>query len=335
MSDSVPTSAAPDDPAQSTPAQNDPTQVAPVPDRHLPAVPATLRGYDGPTSTADRKEEALLLATARCALHPLYRRSPGDCFTLLYRAQALNVPVGVALDHIYINTAVGKSGMSAQLMAALLLRAGVTWTMTQETDRVVEFRFKRGRKVIGAARWTIGEAKTAGLTGREHWRLFPTDCLWARAMARGCRRYFSDLVMGMGYTPEELHDMRTPDVAGDETAVAAPVQAVLDEAEQATPDRVRELRVAARKEKLLAVVLPDGQTLEQHLHQQWLLAAARQADAALAGVDPSSPPPEPPTPPVLDEAAGQGVLPCGCPARILLDGAEHVEGVCTGELLHA
>lgn len=312
----------------------------PVPDAKLPSLPTTLGAYDGPTSETGMERHAALFATARCAMHPLYRRSPGDCLTLLYRARALNIPVGVALDHVYINTAIGRAGLSAQLMAALLLRAGITWRTPQCTDQIVEMVFYRGRKKIGAVTWRIREAVAAGLTRREHWQLWPIDCLWARALARGCRRHFSDLVMGMGYTPEELHDMAAAEAAPEEVEQLDPVvQTLLDEAtaDTTTADAIRnDIVPRAKKAKKLKTTLPDGRTLEQALNEAWLVAAGREAavhaDGALTQVDPTVPTPDTPDPEVLAAPAGEGEAPCGCPTSALISGAGHVVGVCRGVL---
>lgn len=327
-----------------SPAQPPP----PAPEVKLPPLRGTLGVYDGPTSDDGMERHAVLFATARCAMHPLYRRSPGDCLTLLYRAKALNIPVGVALDHVYINTAVGRAGLSAQLMAALLRRSGVDWEMAQETDQVVEFWFywgeeslarlarwrrtRRGRRPEprGKAKWTIREAVTAHLTKREHWQLWPVDCLWARAMARGCRRHFSDLVMGMGYTPEELFDMSEAEAAPEEVEQIDPeVQEFLDQAdsESATADLIRaDIMARARKAKLLKKTLPDGRTLEQALTDVWRVKTAREAaaraDAALsaAGTEPA----DVELPAVLAATAGDGDLHCGCPSAAVLSGDGHL-----------
>lgn len=331
----------------------------PVPDAQLPSLPHTLGTYDGPISETGLERHATLLATTRCAIHPLYRRSPGDCLTLLYRAKALSIPVGVAIDHIYINTATGKAGLSAQLIAALLRRNNVDWETREESDQAVEFWYYWGDEMLlarlarwrrtrrnqpptprGKARWTIGEAAGAGLTRRDRWQLWPTDCLWARAMARGSRRHFSHIVMGMGYTPEEVADMVDPDTApAEETdlTIDPAVQDLLDAATavDVTADTIRHSLIPqAKKTKLLRTELPDGRTLEQALNEAWLVAtgqeAARRADAAMA--TPDTPDTQLAAPEVLDAPAGEGSADCGCPTAALISGQGHVVGVCRGVL---
>lgn len=314
-----------------------PTELPPpTPDRQLPAIPSTLSGFDGPTDTVGRREEAVLMATARCALHPLYRRSPGDCLLLLYRAQALDIPVGIAIDHVYINTSIGKGGLTAQLMAALLLRSGVTWTTVRSNRSVVELKFFRGRgrrkRVVGTVTWEIAEAVAARIADREHWRLWPEDCLWARCIARACRRWFSDLVMGMGYTPEELFDILLGDVAPEQAEqIPDDVAELLGQADDdtATPDLIRsDIMPRARKAKLTGYQLPGGQTLQQHLEEVWRHKTAMLEAERADQHGPASPAADPPPATVLDAPAGEGTYSCGCPAAHVLTAGAHLD-TCT------
>lgn len=299
-----------------------------------PPLPAGLLRYDGPTDFHDMERAAQLLATAKTAVHPRYRTRPGDCLTLLFRARALDVPVGVAFDHIYVNDAVGKSGLSAQLMGALLRRAGITWepvTANTQTVKLVFFRHttdargRRRRHKLGASEWTMIQAKDAGLTRFTHWQMFPEDCLRARALARGCRHLFPDVVMGMGYTPEEVRlagaDGDTLPTDGNPDAIPAEVQEFLDEAatEGTTVDNIRrDIIKRAKRANLLDYGLPDGQTLQQALHAACLLALSRASDEALAT------PPAQSEPTVADAPAGTGNLPCNCPAEHVIRTGVHL-----------
>jgi hypothetical protein len=315
----------------------------PAPDRDLPPIPTRLGGYDGPTDAAGRHEEAKFLATARCALHPLYRRSPGDCLLLLYRAQALNIPIGLAVDHIYINTGTGKAGLTAQLMSYLLLRAGITWTTVRSNRQVVELKFYRGRgrrkRAVGTVKWEIDEAVTARIAHRQHWLDWPEECMRARCIPRAVRALgFTDVVMGMSYSPEELFDMRADETAPEQAdAVPDDVAELLGQADDdtATPDLIRtDIMVRARKAKLHTFQLADGQTLQQHLEQVWryktaMLEAAR-ADAVTRNVaEPAAAPTA-----VLDAPAGEGTLPCGCPAEQVIATGSHLDA-CTAAVVPA
>lgn len=317
---------------------------APLPDRNLPAIPATFRGeYDGPTDTAGRHQEAQLMATARCSLHPLYRRSPGDCLLLLYRAQALDIPVGLAVDHIYINAEIGKAGLTAQLMSYLLLRAGITWTTVRSNRSVVELKFSRGRgrrkRTLGTVKWEIEEAVAARIAHRQHWQDWPEDCLRARCIPRAVRALgLTDVVMGMGYSPEELFDMNAGEAAPEQVEqLPDDVAELIGQADDdtATPDLIRaDIMVRARKAKLHGFQLPDGQTLQQHLEQVWrhktAMLEAASADTVISTVaEPAAGPA-----PVLDAPAGEGIYPCGCPAAHIIASGAHL-GTCTKKTVPA
>lgn len=291
------------------------------PPRAADPLPIRLGPYDGPTTAEGRRDEAALLATARTTIHPQYRRSPGDCLTLLYRAHALNIPVGVAIDNIYIEG--GRGGLTAQLMAALLLRAGIKWTTVRNDDQETVLRFREGRKTIGTVRWHIREAVAAGLTRNDVWRQYPADSLWARAIARGCRRHFSHLVMGMSYTPEEIREIAAGNEIAEDTTDPR-VRDLLDRADTATADTIRlELIPEAKRRRLAKLQLPDGQTCEHALAERWqtrtALETAAQADAATATAEPVGD---------LNAPAGTGTLGCGCPAATVLSGQPHERG-CT------
>ncbi|NJO31398.1 MAG: recombinase RecT [Richelia sp. SL_2_1] len=46
----------------------------------------------------------------------------------------------------------------------------------------------------------------AGLLGKDNWKKWPSDMMFARALTRGARRYCPDVFGGPAYTKEELED---------------------------------------------------------------------------------------------------------------------------------
>lgn len=105
------------------------------------------------------------------------------------------------------------------------------------------------------------------------------------------------------------------------------VQEFLDQAgsDSATADLIRG-DIMARAAKLLKTALPDGRTLEQALLDVWRVKSAKEsaarADAALSGLDAAPAADE--AAPVLDAPAGDGKLPCDCPAAVVLTGDGHL-----------
>jgi hypothetical protein len=53
--------------------------------------------------------------------------------------------------------------------------------------------------------WTIQQAKTAGLTGKDVWKQYPRAMLRARVISEGIRTVYPGVAVGV-YTPEEIAD---------------------------------------------------------------------------------------------------------------------------------
>lgn len=277
--------------------------------------------YDGPTGHKARREEARYLASGGGTIAPMFRRNPGACLTLLYKAQALNIPVAIALENLYWNEALGKGAMTAQLMAGLLKRAGYRFKVTTETNQRVEMTFwsPEGKR-LGTSRWTMADAIAAGVAGHHLWQAFPEDSLWARCLMRGARRYAQDIGTGLAYTGRELAEMG-PVAEPVTEPVTAEVQEYLDEAATAgtTAENIKaDILVRARRAKLLAEPAGAGRTLAEALAEMYGAARAREADH----VD-RLPAAEPDTD---ERPAGTGELECGCNAATLSATGDHRRG---------
>ena len=330
----------------------------------LARLPDIVRGYDGPhmgpSPDAFRafRETCEFLATARSAIQPEYQRRPADVGMLLLRAKALNIEVGVALDHVYINAG-GTAGLSAQLIAFLLRRAGIDWDTTS-TSEFVELDFhryatittrtgrtQRRKRKLGTVRFDMDEARAAVVTrgGRTvslantyHWRTWPIQCMWARAMSRASRSLFTAITLGMSYTAEEFSDGTGADTAPaalpvEDVPVSAEVEEFIQQAlsESATPDLIRS-DIMVRAKKRLDDHAGHGMTLRETLVQIWDMKVATSrdremtvaADAAMVAAGYTAPDSWKQRP------VGEGELPCGCPATVLITD-EHDPEVCTGD----
>lgn len=168
--------------------------------------------YNAPPEERWRYSQALADASL---LPEAYRRQPSNVLLALESGSALNVAPMVAIQEIHVIK--GKPSPSAQLMAALVRRAGhrlrITGDATQARCEIVraddpEFTF--------VSEWTMQRAQAAGLT-TEMWKKYPANMLKARAISECCRDACPDVVVGFGYTPEELGD--TTDTAGAEVTI--------------------------------------------------------------------------------------------------------------------
>lgn len=154
------------------------------------------------------EKQAEVIAASRLAPASLQNR-PEAILTIALKGHELGIPPMMALSHIHVVQ--GRPTLSAELMRALVLNAGhriwpakdnnntkSTWygqrwnEHTQQYDETIESTF------------TMEDAKRAGLVGKDNWKKYPGMMLDARATAILCRQVFPDVMMGAGYTPDEI-----------------------------------------------------------------------------------------------------------------------------------
>jgi hypothetical protein len=105
----------------------------------------------------------------------------------------------------------GRIALAANLMAAAVKRTGrYTYRVKthSETECAIEF-FER-QESLGISRFTLDDAKRAGLANGDNYRNYPRNMLFARAMSNGVRWYCPDVFGGPVYTPEEIDDDPEP-----------------------------------------------------------------------------------------------------------------------------
>lgn len=151
----------------------------------------------------DRIEHAKIVAQS--SLIPAeYRGKPADIVWAMDIGDALGVPYTQVMQSMVV--ARGKMTMSADLMGAVVRRAGhkvrlredgdsVTATLIRADDPDYEF----------TATWDKAKAQAAGLWGsRGPWQQYPRQMLRARAITEVCRQGASDALAGTVYAPEEM-----------------------------------------------------------------------------------------------------------------------------------
>lgn len=151
----------------------------------------------------DRIEHAKIVAQS--SLIPAeYRGKPADIVWAMDIGDALGVPYTQVMQSMVV--ARGKMTMSADLMGAVVRRAGhklrlredgdsVTATLVRADDPDYEF----------TVTWDKAKAQAAGLWGsRGPWQQYPRQMLRARAITEVCRQGASDALAGTVYAPEEL-----------------------------------------------------------------------------------------------------------------------------------
>jgi hypothetical protein len=106
-----------------------------------------------------------------------------------------------------IHVVEGRPAMAAELMRALVLRAGhELWIEESTSTRVIVAGQRAGSERVSRVAWTMDDAKRANLAGKNNWRSYPRAMLLARATAELCRALFPDVLAGISHTIEELAD---------------------------------------------------------------------------------------------------------------------------------
>jgi len=108
----------------------------------------------------------------------------------------------------------GKVSLGANLIASLIKDSGrYEYKVTEHTTEACSVHFYQKissiknaeiaveLKSLGVAvRYTFQDATKAGLTGKDNWKKYPMDMLFAACIRQGARRYCADILRGV--TPE-------------------------------------------------------------------------------------------------------------------------------------
>lgn len=151
----------------------------------------------------DRIEHAKIVAQS--SLIPAeYRGKPADIVWAMDIGDALGVPYTQVMQSMVV--ARGKMTMSADLMGAVVRRAGHKLRLREDGDSVTADLIRADDPDYAfTVTWDKAKAQAAGLWGsRGPWQQYPRQMLRARAITEVCRQGASDALAGTVYTPEEL-----------------------------------------------------------------------------------------------------------------------------------
>jgi hypothetical protein len=132
-----------------------------------------------------------------------FRRNPANVLFAVEYGDMLGLAPMAAITGIHVIE--GKPSASAGLISALVRRAGhklrITGDARSATCQIVrcddpEYTFE--------VTFTIDDAKTAGLTGKDVWKKYGASMLKARAITQCARDACEEALFGLHYTPEEL-----------------------------------------------------------------------------------------------------------------------------------
>jgi len=151
-----------------------------------------------PTTFEGMLEQAEVLVTS--GLLPRTVKTPAAAVAIMLTGRELGIPPMQSFRSIYVVD--GRPTISTELMAALLLQAGVTYNIDKLTEAGCQVTFQRSNGMRYTSVFTAEDAKRAGLTAKDNWRQYPRDMLYNRAFATGARKIAPDVLAKM-YTPDE------------------------------------------------------------------------------------------------------------------------------------
>lgn len=179
----------------------------------------TVARCDVPSNLNDQM--TLARAIADSGVIPKHLRGkPSNVLSIMYGAKALDLPLWQAMQEMH--DVDGKIGISANLMRGLWMRAGHSFRVVEQTPERATVEATRLGEEPCRVTFTLAEAKTAGLSGKGNWSKYPGDMCVARATSRALRQIGADILLGFGYTADELSDGRWDD--GELTGAKEAVQ---------------------------------------------------------------------------------------------------------------
>ena len=100
----------------------------------------------------------------------------------------------------------GKPTLGANLIATLIKNDGrYNYQVSELSDTACTIHFFEGDDMVGESRFTIDDAKKAGLLNNPTWKNYPRNMLFARAISNGARWYTPGIFGGATiYTPDEM-----------------------------------------------------------------------------------------------------------------------------------
>jgi len=149
--------------------------------------------FDGMLAQAD--------ILAKSGLLPQTVRTGAAAAAIMLAGRELGIPPMQSFRTIYVVK--GNVSLSAQLMAALIIKAGHAYELVENSNTRCVIKYTRKSGATYTHEFTLEDAKRAGLVDGDNWRKYPKAMLWSRCMSAGARAFMPDVIMGM-YTPEEL-----------------------------------------------------------------------------------------------------------------------------------
>lgn len=206
--------------------------------------------------------------------------TPEKAIAIIITGQEIGLGPMQALRSIHIIE--GKPTMGAELMMALALKRvpGGYIKIVECTNDQCVVRAGRSRGDTADYRFTIEDAKRAGLLGKSNWKNYPRAMLRSRVISEAVKAVFPDAMIG-AYTAEELgHEVTAEDGGPEIESIPGAVmtQASFAPIPERSPAELAEHRKAwDAKRKLATDAVMAPSEPEDSRDFKWYECAIREA----------------------------------------------------------
>lgn len=198
-------------------------------------------------------------------------KSQAQALVKVMAGAEMGLPAFASMSGIHLVQ--GKPVLGANLIATLVKNdPRYDYRVKQADNQACILTWFENGQQVGESGFTMAEAQTAGLTGKDSWKKYPSDMLFARAISRGARRYAPGIFGGAPvYTPDEVNlddeDGNIITVSVPPTPVAYIPAAVVEATEPSAGDLAIAEAPARDFVKIAAEMLKtDMETVKARLH---------------------------------------------------------------------
>jgi len=140
----------------------------------------------------------------------------------------------------------GKVTLGANLMAGIIKsKKKYDYKIREHTIQVCSIEYFQDEKSLGFSAFTIQDAKQAKLTGKDNWRNYPRNMLFARAMSNGAKWFCPDAFNGQTvYTPDELENPSSFLIEPEDQEQIATIKEYLKTLPASPPVRLAKIKLA-------------------------------------------------------------------------------------------
>jgi len=131
-----------------------------------------------------------------------YRNKPENVLLASLAGQAYGWDPTMAMRSFHVID--GQPSMKPEIMLALVRRAGHSVHGETSANGATVTGVRRDTGDTISVQYTLEDARRANLLNKDNWKKYPHNMCWSRATSQLCRMLFQDVVLGAGYTPEEL-----------------------------------------------------------------------------------------------------------------------------------